>query len=142
MLVPHQAVRRACRPAGASGSKGCPPRWSSQAPAHLAAAVAGELRQRYALLGPRAVSAAASERSRIITYNVFAAYLGTPDGSRSPEQDRRTLDLRKPPQTVHPRRTQVHRAPSIPACRAMLAFTQLLNFRLLPRLNNIGSIRL
>lgn len=49
-----------------------------RADAWLAAAAAGELRQRNTLHGPRAASAAASERSRIITYNVFAAHLGTP----------------------------------------------------------------
>ncbi|MFE7909755.1 hypothetical protein [Streptomyces albogriseolus] len=48
-----------------------------RADAWLAAAAAGELRQRITL-GPRAASAAAGERSRIITYNLFAAYLGTP----------------------------------------------------------------
>ncbi|WP_225625776.1 hypothetical protein [Streptomyces werraensis] len=49
-----------------------------RADARLAAAAAGELRQRNTLHGPRAASAAASERSRSITYNVFAAYVGTP----------------------------------------------------------------
>ncbi|WP_369153703.1 hypothetical protein [Streptomyces sp. R17] len=38
----------------------------------------GKLRQRNTLLGPRPASTAAGERSRIITYNLFTAYLGTP----------------------------------------------------------------
>jgi site-specific recombinase XerD len=49
-----------------------------RADAWLAAAAAGELRQRNTLHGPRADSSEAAQRSRVITYNVFAAHLGTP----------------------------------------------------------------
>ncbi|MGW1067401.1 hypothetical protein ACWD4F_23140 [Streptomyces aureus] len=49
-----------------------------RADAWLEAAAAGDLRQRNTLHGPNAESSDAAQRSRIITYNVFAAYLGTP----------------------------------------------------------------
>jgi integrase len=49
-----------------------------RADAWLEAAAAGELRRRNTLHGPRAEASDAAQRSRIITYNVFAAYLGTP----------------------------------------------------------------
>ncbi|MER7937880.1 MULTISPECIES: hypothetical protein [unclassified Streptomyces] len=48
------------------------------ADAWLTAGDAGKLRQRNTLRGPHATSAEASHRSRVITYNVFAAHLGTP----------------------------------------------------------------
>jgi hypothetical protein len=48
------------------------------ADAWLTAGDAGELRQRNTLRGSHATSAEASHRSRVITYNVFAAHLGTP----------------------------------------------------------------
>jgi site-specific recombinase XerD len=49
-----------------------------RADAWLADAAAGHTRQRNTLRGPRATSAEASQRSRTITYNTFATFLGTP----------------------------------------------------------------
>lgn len=49
-----------------------------RAHAWLTDAAAGRTRRRNTLSGPNAPSAAATNRVRIITYNVFAEYLGTP----------------------------------------------------------------
>ncbi|MER7761526.1 hypothetical protein [Streptomyces sp. NPDC097619] len=49
-----------------------------RADAWLEDAAAGRTRQRNTLRGPDTPSADATERSRIITYNVFAEFLGTP----------------------------------------------------------------
>ncbi|WP_433860204.1 hypothetical protein [Streptomyces kronopolitis] len=49
-----------------------------RAHAWLEDAAAGRTRRRNTLSGPNARSAAASDRVRIITYNVFAEYLGAP----------------------------------------------------------------
>ncbi|MEU9925108.1 hypothetical protein AB0H51_28135 [Streptomyces griseoluteus] len=49
-----------------------------RADAWLAAAAAGELRQRNTLRGPNAEASEAAQRSRIITYNAFADFLRTP----------------------------------------------------------------
>lgn len=86
-----------------------------RADAWLAAAAAGELRQRNTLRGPRADSAEASQRSRIITYNTFAAHVGTPwrlevppntSGEHlDPEEAAqiiRTLGVRRPPSAYEP----------------------------------------
>ncbi|MFD7763619.1 hypothetical protein [Streptomyces microflavus] len=49
-----------------------------RAHAWLEDAAAGRTRRRNTLSGPNARSAAASDRVRLVTYNVFADYLGTP----------------------------------------------------------------